>query len=313
MAFRRPCGRPFANQQALQQHFNASIHAQIYICQEHDRKFGSQQALEQHLDSPAHAPVYECVNCNRQFGSQRALDQHLDSPAHVPVYECIKCNRKFGSQQALDQHLNSSAHLLQCGEHGRPWGKKEGLESSRYGAIILDRICSQIFVSLINLHSVHSINICAHRISPCDTKEPPTKRLVSDHWDPIHWELGYQLRDSYEISQTPQIVQDLPSHTTNTSSLKPGFTEYSGNLEPLRGKIPPLDLDTVNYSGTVISYSPKLMLVLQSFIQSRDILRKNGYIVERLSESDLDGKKRCRGCGKCECALCTSSLCGISK
>lgn len=41
-------------------------------------------------------------------------------------------------------------------------------------------------------------------------------------------------------------------------------------------------------------------LALLSLVSPTEELRKNGYILQNLSEVDLTGKKRCRGCGKCK-------------
>lgn len=54
--------------------------------------------------------------------------------------------------------------------------------------------------------------------------------------------------------------------------------------------------------GPSIVYSSEYMVVLQSFVPSAEILRKNGHVLEQLSDLELHGKKRCQGCGKCESA-----------
>lgn len=47
-----------------------------------------------------------------------------------------------------------------------------------------------------------------------------------------------------------------------------------------------------------IKLSPDYLERLRSFIQPKDVLEKNGYILNQLSKKDLERKKRCAQCGK---------------
>jgi hypothetical protein len=53
-------------------------------------------------------------------------------------------------------------------------------------------------------------------------------------------------------------------------------------------------------SSVIIEQSPEYVAHLRSLIASHDMLQKHGYVMKQLSDEDLEGKKRCVGCGKCE-------------
>jgi len=49
---------------------------------------------------------------------------------------------------------------------------------------------------------------------------------------------------------------------------------------------------------TAMDYSSEYMLRLRSFLQPKGVLEEIGYIVQQLSESAIERKKKCKRCGK---------------
>jgi hypothetical protein len=55
---------------------------------------------------------------------------------------------------------------------------------------------------------------------------------------------------------------------------------------------------TVPSVAVAIATTPDYVKLLNSLVHSRKALDSAGYIVERLSNEELESKKRCSGCGK---------------
>jgi hypothetical protein len=128
---------------------------------------------------------------------------------------------------------------------------------------------------------------------------PPPEALVWNRQDGIHWKVGSHPRDRYASSRPSTFTGGLPSHTTNASSSQTQLGIFPDHLDRLQINASPLDLRiSAQYPGTIIVYSLEYMEQLRGLVHSTDVLRQNGYILEELSESELDGKKRCKGCGK---------------
>ena len=53
-------------------------------------------------------------------------------------------------------------------------------------------------------------------------------------------------------------------------------------------------------SAERIENTPEYLPKLHTFVPEEGILRKQGYVLQKLSEEELNGKRRCKGCGKCE-------------
>jgi hypothetical protein len=49
---------------------------------------------------------------------------------------------------------------------------------------------------------------------------------------------------------------------------------------------------------TARDYSSEYMLQLRRFLQPKGVLEENGYILQDLSESEIERKKKCKRCGK---------------
>ena len=127
---------------------------------------------------------------------------------------------------------------------------------------------------------------------------PPPEGPVWNCQDGIHWKVGSHPRDRYASSR-PRNFTRLPSHTANSGSSRTQLGMLSNHLRINAGPSN-LPISPLHYPGTIIEYSLEYMGQLRNLVHSTDVLRQNGYILQELSESELDGKKRCNGCGKCK-------------
>jgi hypothetical protein len=131
---------------------------------------------------------------------------------------------------------------------------------------------------------------------------PPPEGSVWNRQDGIHWKVGGHPRDRYASSLPPNFTRGLPSRTTNSGSSRTQLGMLPSHLERLRinDDPPNLPISALHYPGTIFQYSLEYIGQLRSLAHPTDVLRQNGYILQELSESELDGKKRCNGCGKCK-------------
>jgi hypothetical protein len=84
-----------------------------------------------------------------------------------------------------------------------------------------------------------------------------------------------------------------PGHTEQRQKI-PGLMRNLEIKNDLSHSITP---ETTSLTGT-IEYSPEYMLKLRSLTHPLDILKEKGYVLQQLSEQELERKKKCFGCGK---------------
>ena len=128
---------------------------------------------------------------------------------------------------------------------------------------------------------------------------PPHEGPVWNRQDGIHWKVGSHPRDRY-ASRPRHFTRDLPSHTANYGGSRTQLGMLPNHIERINAGPSNLPISPLQYPGTIIKYSSEYMGQLRNLVHSTDVLRRNGYILQELSESELDGKKRCNGCGKCK-------------
>jgi hypothetical protein len=138
---------------------------------------------------------------------------------------------------------------------------------------------------------------------------PSPEGPVWNRRDGIYWKVGSHPRDIYAPSRSPKFTRVRQSHSINAGSSNGQAEAYPDLLERLSiaSSLSNPNVHPFPHPGTVIEYSLEYMQVLRCFVHSADILRGNGYTLRELSESELNGKKRCKGCGKCKYTLCCSS------
>lgn len=73
---------------------------------------------------------------------------------------------------------------------------------------------------------------------------------------------------------------------------------FADNVEGVPQTLGPPSGYRVRCNSLLRDNTPEYMSQLRSFIQPREVLQENGFIVEQLSPSSLNRKKKCRRCGK---------------
>src|SRR5690349_3854134 len=53
-------------------------------------------------------------------------------------------------------------------------------------------------------------------------------------------------------------------------------------------------------SAERIKNTPEYLSKLHALVLEEETLQKQGYVLQKLSQDELNGKRRCEGCGKCE-------------
>jgi hypothetical protein len=81
-----------------------------------------------------------------------------------------------------------------------------------------------------------------------------------------------------------------------------GFAEYIGK-QSAQSKVVLESSSTTGVAedepkSSEISYSPWYLWKLENFIPSPEVLKTKGHVLAPLSESELEGKKKCVGCDK---------------
>jgi hypothetical protein len=147
---------------------------------------------------------------------------------------------------------------------------------------------------------------------PSYQAEPPPVELTWNRLDGIARKGGSRPRASPSLSGSSNFAQVQSLHNVDATSFNEQLMMLPGLLKSLQTKPSPLNPNSspwypssLNYlienqsaSGLTIEYSLEYLRALRNFVCSIDALQENGYVLQELSEMELDGKKRCKGCGK---------------
>jgi hypothetical protein len=141
---------------------------------------------------------------------------------------------------------------------------------------------------------------------------PPPVELAWNRLDGITWKGGSRPRASPSLSGSSDFTQVQPLHNVDATNFNEQLVILPRLSKSLQTKSSPLNPNSspwhpsgINYlienqpaSGVTIEYSSEYLRALRNFVCSIDALQENGYVLQDLSEMELNGKKRCKGCGK---------------